>query len=353
MTAHLQPVERVPIVRFAPAEDLLEKPMPLQWLIRGVLLAGATVTMIGAPGTFKSNIALDVAASIAVGLPWHEHATKRGAVFFLAGEGNHGLARRLKAWTIVQGRSLEGVPLFVSAGGVGLIDPMNAAAVSAEVQRIAAEVRTDPVLVVIDTLARCFGPGDENSTADMSKFIASIDIHLRQHFGCAVLIVHHSGVMDNGRGRGSSALRAAVDTEIVCERTDRTVTLRCTKSKDAPEFEPMALEARTVELPWNDDEGEPETSFAMFKVDAPAARSEATATGMGGNQRKALEILREMYAECRGNLSKAGHDPAGALVRLEDWRARSGLGHKRFPEVKAALEQRGSIVIDSPHVRLA
>jgi len=30
---------------------------------------------------------------------------------------------------------------------------------------------SSPVLVVIDTVARNFGPGDENSTKDMSTFI--------------------------------------------------------------------------------------------------------------------------------------------------------------------------------------
>ena len=68
---------------------------------------------------------------------------------------------------------------------------------------------------------------------DMGKFIANLDTHIRECFDCTILIPHHVGVMDSGRARGSSALRAAVDTEIICDRTDRTVIVKCTKSKDA------------------------------------------------------------------------------------------------------------------------
>ena len=36
-------------------------------------------------------------------------------------------------------------------------------------------VGAKPGLIVLDTLARCFGGGDENSTQDMSRFVSACD----------------------------------------------------------------------------------------------------------------------------------------------------------------------------------
>lgn len=111
---------------------------------------------------------------------------------------------------------------------VGVIDPAQLAML---VRAVAAEDIT-PQLVILDTLARCFGPGDENSTQDMTRFVAACD-EIRSRWRCAVLLIHHSGLSDKTRSRGSSALRAALDAEYRLERTDASLLLTATKMKDA------------------------------------------------------------------------------------------------------------------------
>jgi len=343
---------RVPVVRFVPASDLIATPQPINWLVRKIVVEGSMMLLIGAPASFKSSVALDIAASIATGAAWHGRPTNPGAVFFLAGEGNHGIARRLKAWTIYRDANLATAPLFVSTGSVGLIDPLNAAAVAEEVQRLIDQTGHVPRLVVIDTLARNFGPGDENSASDMGKFVSNLDLHLREGFKCAVLVVHHSGVMDASRARGSSALRAAVDTEIICDRVDRTVTLRCAKMKDAQEFEPLAFEARVVELPWNGDDGEPETSFVMAAVDMDSLPFIPRASAGGSNQSKAIAVLERLVAENRERLQAAGRDPSKALVMIENWRSACDLPRNRWGEVINGLKAAGLVRLEPPHVVL-
>lgn len=335
-------------IKFFPARELLAQPAPVPWLVQHLLIDGSLITLLGPSGSLKSFIALDILASAATGSPYHGKRTNHGATYYICTEGN--VARRLKAWSIVRDASLSEAPLFISTSAIGLTDPLNAAAVAAEVQRLSTDTGTKPRLVVIDTLARCFGAGDENSASDVGQFVANVDKHIRQFFGCAVLIVHHTGLADSGRARGSSALRAAVDTELVVERTDRMVTIRCTKQKDAPEFEPLGFEARVVELPWFDDDGEPETSLVLHPVEI--TQTAAKAVGLGDNQRRALEVLRTMYAENHQRLIDGGHDPAQALVRFSDWRERLDLDRRRFSEVREKLESRALIVIDMPHVRL-
>jgi RecA-family ATPase len=67
-----------------------------------------------------------------------------------------------------------------------------------------------PVLVIIDTLHRCFGDGDENSSRDYKRFIDGAD-DLRRATGATVFVIHHTGY-DQSHARGSSSGRAAMDT---------------------------------------------------------------------------------------------------------------------------------------------
>ena len=340
----------IPEITFKSAGELLDKPAPTEWLVRNILERGCLYTLIGAPSSFKSGIAIDIAASVACGIAWHGNATRQGAVFYIAGEGHPGIKRRLKAWQIVKGDQLAPAPLYVSTGAASLIEPLNAASVSTVVQRIADRCKAKPEFVVIDTLARNFGAADENSAADMSRFITNIDTHIRQYFDCSVMIVHHSGVVDTSRARGSSSLKAAVDTEIIAERTDRTVTLRCTKNKDAAEFEPMTFESRIVELPWLDEDGKPVKSFVLHKIQLDHIAEKMT--GLGKNQRRALDILGELYIKARCNLTDAGHSPDGALISLSEWQTATRLERNRFSETVAALRARQLIDVEVPHVRI-
>lgn len=47
-------------------------------------------------------------------------------------------------------------------------------------------------MIILDTLARCFGGNDENDARDMGAFIRGCD-ELKRRTGATVLVVHHSG----------------------------------------------------------------------------------------------------------------------------------------------------------------
>jgi hypothetical protein len=88
-----------------------------------------------------------------------------------------------------------------------------------------------PVLVVIDTLARCIIGGDENSSRDIGRAVEAAERLRRTSFAC-VLFIHHTGKDESAGARGSSALRAAVSTEIECRLADDVVTVKETKQRD-------------------------------------------------------------------------------------------------------------------------
>jgi hypothetical protein len=123
-------------------------------------------------------------------------------------------------------------------------------------------------LVILDTLARAMGGGDENKGQDMGTAVASMD-SVRLATGAHVLLVHHCGKNEALGARGHSSLRAAVDTEIEISRADgeNISTVRVTKQRDMPTGDPMPFSLESVMLGL-DRRGKPITSCVVRHEDA-------------------------------------------------------------------------------------
>ena len=136
----------------------------------------------------------------------------------LAAEGSHGLVKAGAAMApdpgercrrdSVRGPSSE----RCDQRGAGKLD------------RLDLDHGRSPVLIIIDTLARTFGGGDENKQNDMNAYVSAVD-RLKKATGAHVMIVHHSGVHENARERGSNVLRGAADTVIKVERKGNDIRL--------------------------------------------------------------------------------------------------------------------------------
>jgi RecA-family ATPase len=105
-----------------------------------------------------------------------------------------------------------------------LLDPESADQVIKAIDEIVSDIGVPVILIVIDTVARNFGTGDENSTKDMGMFIQGIDA-LRVRHQAAILLVHHTGHGDKSRGRGSMALKGALDAEYKLARGDDGISV--------------------------------------------------------------------------------------------------------------------------------
>jgi 5S rRNA maturation endonuclease (ribonuclease M5) len=251
---------------FLDVADLVSDIRPINWLVRDYLERDSIALVYGAPGGGKSFMTVDLAASVAMGSAWMGHQVHAGRVFYIAGEGHNGLARRFRAWEVAKEMSLKPGQLFKSAGAMQVLDEAMVLDVSDQIAATCSDA--PPAMVVIDTLARNFGAGDENSTEDMSRFITHVDRHLRQRFGCCVLLVHHSG-HNMERARGSSALKAAVDAEYEITKDDAGgIKIRTTKMKDAELPPELLLRIKGVELPGLlDEDGQPVTSAVLEIAD--------------------------------------------------------------------------------------
>lgn len=230
----------------------------IETVIKGVIECECTGLEFGPPAGGKSFIALDMGLCCATGMPWAGHDTRQGSVIYLAGEGHHGMSRRIRAWSRKHGE--PNLSLFqISKQIVNLETDMHR--IVEEIKDVTANAGIGPVLIIIDTLARHIS-GDENSSKDMSRFINSID-YLRKHFpGCSALIVHHTGNDQENmhRARGSSALKAACDFEISCNKG----LLTFTKMKDSETPKPVEFKLEQVEIGNDEETGEPITSCVVI-----------------------------------------------------------------------------------------
>lgn len=265
---------------------------PLQFHIEGLVPEDGFVPIYGVPKGGKTFIAIDMAASVATGTDFHGHKVKQGTVFYVAGEGFRSIKRRFRAWSEVRGVPLDDAPLFRSQCAVQLLDAASAAVLTDAVAALAVS-HGPPRVIVIDTLARNFGPGDENSTTDMSRFIAALDAIKAAWPGCSVIVVHHSGVMDSKRARGSGALLGAADAEY---RVEPGPVLYNTAMKDAAPARAMQFELI-----------EAAGSVALEYVGEPA---EGGNRGLSPGATKALDAFKAVAVD-------------GVATR-EDWRRAFG-----------------------------
>lgn len=324
---------------------------PIAWLVRGYVEADSLALLFGDPNCGKSFVAIDMACCIATGREWHGRKTKRGAVFYIAGEGQNGLDRRFAAWSQGNDISLTDAPLFTSSRPAMLCTAAGAADVANAVQSLLDETGELPSLIVVDTLARNFG-GDENSTEDMGAFVANLDAFLRKsgEWNAAVLVVHHCGKADKTQGRGNSALRGAIDAEYSLAIDDeKVIRMDATKMKDAAYPGALAFKMNVIELDGEfDDEGEPVTSVVLDGMEhVPPVKGGKV--GRGKNQTRAISMLRDLIEEHRRRVSDSGRDPGAARVSMNEWRARMGnAGMNRFQvrDVVDGLRDKGVIVLE-------
>lgn len=240
--------------------ELLDLPDPV-WTVEAILMERSFAMLYGSPKSFKTFLSLDLGLCIATGRPFHGHAVIRGTVTYVAAEGNPGETRnRVLAWCRANGvdpKRLEGWFKLVTTGAH--LD-------NASIVREFIEEDPEPCdATFIDTVNRSMA-GDESSTKDMTAFVAGCD-EVRRRLKTAVIAIHHSGV-NSERERGSTVLRAAVDTRLRVTQKQGVVTLEVEDQRAGPSGERMYF--RPASTPVRDLDG-PE-SIVMRPTEAPASK---------------------------------------------------------------------------------
>ena len=240
---------------FVGVGDLITNLKPTQWLVKDILPEEYLMQIFGSPASGKSFFAVSLACCVATGKPFFECAVKQGPVFYIAGEGHAGLARRFAAWGKHHAVDMKQAKLYKSSKAMQVLSQESIAEFTDFIDTVVEKTQEKPRLIVIDTLATCFSGGDENTAKDMGEFLNNLRGLSRKYNRCNILIVHHSGHGDKGRARGSSSLFANLDAEFEITRDESGIIhVKNTKFKDEETSAEKFYRLQKVELGIQDGE---------------------------------------------------------------------------------------------------
>lgn len=321
-----KPTKSIKTVKIESWDDIQDE--PVEWTIEGVLPAGGFSALYGPPGSFKSFHALHIAHCIATGTPWMDRQVLQpGAVLYIAGEGFGGIGARIKALK-THYDTPKGAPIYVIRHQLNLrssVEDFNALMLA--IERLVMESGVQFKQIIIDTLARAFGGGDENSASDMMQFVVACGRIQEIVQGAGLLILHHSGKNQALGMRGSSALLGAVDSELELMRFEDSMKgiVRIAKQKDGEDGIRFGFEMVEIEISGSSLGFDPVVSLAVQASDEAAnqaskkaAKGNAGNAGNGKNQR--LEMLcLETVVKAKG-IIKYIDGKQRMAVNLEEWR---------------------------------
>jgi hypothetical protein len=253
--------------RLISMEEMMADLGPPSWLIEDHLERDTLAVLFGEPKSGKTFVALDMALSVASGSLFHNKITQQGAVVYVAGEGLSGLKRRTKAWCIEHEIDALSLPVLWSRRGQALTDDNETLALSQDISLLAEKAGEPVRLIVIDTLNRNFGGADENNTKDMTAFVSNLDF-LRAEHEATILVIHHSGLGNSDRSRGSSVLYGAVDANMKVVKKQDAVVFTVEVLKDADSPPPMLFANHLIEFEVQG--GEIASSLVLRTSDIPA-----------------------------------------------------------------------------------
>ena len=224
-----------------PAWRLKERSEEHRWLVAGLWAEQAVGIVGGEPKCCKSFLALDIAVSVAAGIPCLRRfgVPRAGRVLLYAAEDAlHIVRRRLDGICDAAGVALADLDILVITAPTVRLD------MEADRRSLAETVaRLKPRLLILDPFVRLHRI-DENASGEVAPLLAYLRELQRRH-GVAVLVVHHAkkgagGVRAGQALRGSSEFHAWGDSNLYLRRDGDDLSLTV-EHRAAPPLGPMAV----------------------------------------------------------------------------------------------------------------
>lgn len=304
--------------------ECLDNPEPIEWFIDGWVQSKALNMVFGPSGGGKTFLVLHWCLSMAAGLDsWAGNEISPGAVVYLAGEGHQGLKGRIAAWLHDKQITNPDPDNFTFTNRAADLNTPEGYETVASFLR---GLRKAPRLIVVDTTNLHFS-GNENAANEVRTMINNCRRLIRE-FDAAVLLVHHTGVSQEAKGRvrGSSAWKASMDIEIeVQPLNEDSIGVYQTKSKDSKPADPVFIKINPA--PWYDKDGNEYSSAVIALTSAP--EKSVKIKRLSGHGQQAWQAFKSALASEESIRDESGN-PLG--VHIEVWR-------KYFYEISMADEQ--------------
>lgn len=290
-----------PIRGFDSVPDLLTLQIdPMDYVVQGLLPRKSLTLWTGIDGTAKTYLAQNLAIAVSTGGKFLGAQCRKMPVLYLDYENPDFVVRsRLELMGAAPGPNLRvwGTWLAEQPPQVGS-------------QLLPAIAKAVQPLMIFDPFRYAHGAEENDSTQMM---VVMKDLRACVVAGATVVAFHHPAKAEGSTGRGSTAIRGAVDLAYMQELSDETglITLRCVKNRFGerpvltirPDFEEGTFELTDS----------PKFTKKMEDVDAlaeiiranPGATQNRILEKWGGNKNHGISLLKE-YNGSRWDMVKDG-----------------------------------------------
>jgi len=256
------------------------------WLVNGLLPETGVGLISGQWGTYKTFVALDLAAAVMTSLAFIDYPiTRNGGILFVAAEGASEIPARLQAVirTKYPDRTgklpfawIDDCPRLLAPGAVNALAGLAREAA----ERMQKDFGVALVLIIVDTMVDAAGytrSGDENDAA-LAQLIMKRCAELSRLAGALVLGIDHFGKAAETGTRGSSAKEGRADV-VLALLGDKAVSgevsntrLAVRKNRAGPGGRELPFSVRSVDMGTGDN-GEPITSLVIEWNASPSSSS--------------------------------------------------------------------------------
>ena len=229
-----------------------------EWNVQGLLQQNAIGWIYGAPGSYKTVMAMDMACSVATGGDWCGRKTRQGPVLYLSAEGGAGIYAVRDAWERNAQKKADQLAIYVGNPSIsemalregyaeyGKTSPHPAISILKELKDYTGQ---HAALIVIDTFAQtCADDTKAAVTAYESKLRKII---ANEAPGASVLVIDHT-TKEGSTWMGSNAKLGNMDMMAMVKKSSEDVLLSMRagrgKVKNAPPFNDVRMRPRLVDL---------------------------------------------------------------------------------------------------------
>jgi hypothetical protein len=254
---------------------------------------------------------IDLCLAIAAKQSWRGRTTRKGLVIYVAGEGAASVRMRVVAYRTAN-PDVGSLPFAIVPFAVDFLSAESVACLIGTIKAAESDCGEKVVLVVADTFARSIPGANENDAQDVGIAVAAGD-KIRIELDCCVGFVHHAGKDPSKGARGSSALRAAVDTEVLIEKgQDGRRTATVTKQRDLMVGSAMPFELVPVTVGTHED-GADITSCVVKQVDAV----EPSPTRRYGKNQERLETALKEFRRTHPTATHIASSDVAAMFKAQ------------------------------------
>lgn len=224
----------------------------VDWLVEGVIQRGSNGFICALPKVGKSWVAVDLALSLALGLPWLGFEVPRRTKTAIVTREDNPALTRWRMDRMLRGKNhtyseLDGL-LYVNTREQSADFRVDKAEMLAPM--IAALCSIKPEFVILDVFNVMHG-ADENDNTEMRKVVEQLSA-LQREVSCSIAVVHHFNKYTEGsltqRLRGASAIAGWAEWLIGIESADSKTKRMSFEIKASADSDPVTYAIQSDEI---------------------------------------------------------------------------------------------------------